>query len=342
MGLRASSIPAALLLALLAACAHDERPRSAEPPPAPASEVTTAPVVRTRTEGTVPLPAVVQARQRAALASRLVASVTALPYQEGDRVAAGAVVARLDDAALRGALAAAEAGAGAAEADLHRAQALLAKAAATPRELEQAAAAASAARAQATAARDSLSYTTLRAPFAGRIAARHVHVGDVVSPGVPLIEIDGEAGLELKATVEPALARTLRPGAKLQALVDGQPAPLTAIVTAVAPGGDPVTHRSEVKADLPAAVGLRAGVFARLLVPGPATEAALHLPASALLARGGLTGVFVVRDGRARLRWIAPGAREGDAVEVRAGVEEGERVVQDPGDLQDGAPVVAR
>ncbi|HEY7512285.1 MAG TPA: biotin/lipoyl-binding protein, partial [Vicinamibacteria bacterium] len=137
MGLRASSIPAALLLAL-AGCAHDERPRSAEPPPAPASEVTTAPVVRTRTEGTVPLPAVVQARQRAALASRLVASVTALPYQEGDRVAAGAVVARLDDAALRGALAAAEAGAGAAEADLHRAQALLAKAAATPRELEQA------------------------------------------------------------------------------------------------------------------------------------------------------------------------------------------------------------
>ncbi|HEY7509003.1 MAG TPA: efflux RND transporter periplasmic adaptor subunit, partial [Vicinamibacteria bacterium] len=192
------------------------------------------------------------------------------------------------------------------------------------------------------AARDSLSYTALRAPFAGRIAARHVNVGDVVSPGVPLIEIDGEAGLELKATVEPALARTLRPGAKLQALVDGQPAPLTAIVTAVAPGGDPVTHRSEVKADLPAAAGLRAGVFARLLVPAAATEAALHLPASALLERGGLTGVFVVRDGRARLRWIAPGTREGDAVEVRAGVEEGERVVLDPGDLQDGWPVVAR
>jgi RND family efflux transporter MFP subunit len=236
-------------------------------------------------------------------------------------------------------VAAAEAGVKAAEADLARTRALLEKGAATPRELEQMTAAASGAQAQLTAAKDNLSYTALRAPFAGRVASRRVNLGDVVNPGMPLIEIEGQGGLELKATLDSALAATLRPGAKLRALVDGQAAPLTATVDAIAPSGDPTTHRFEVKADLPSAAGLRAGLFARLLVPGIAAEPKLYVPAAAVFERGGLTGAFVAADGRARLRWIAVGARDGDLVEVRAGLDAGERVVLAPVDLADGAPV---
>jgi RND family efflux transporter MFP subunit len=236
-------------------------------------------------------------------------------------------------------VAAAEAGVKAAEADLARTKALLDKGASTPRELEQMTAAASGAQAQLTAAKDSLSYSSLRAPFAGRVASRRANLGDVVNPGMPLIEIEGEGGLELRATVESEIAATLRSGAKVKAVVDGQPAPLTATVTAVAPSGDPTTHRFEVKADLPGAKGLRAGVFARLLVPGLAADPRITVPAAALFGRGGLTGLFVVSEGRARLRWVAAGARDGEAVEVRAGVEPGERVVLDPAGLVDGSPV---
>jgi RND family efflux transporter MFP subunit len=200
-------------------------------------------------------------------------------------------------------------------------------------------AAASGARAQLTAARDNLSYTALRAPFAGRVSSRRVNLGDVVSPGLPLIEVEGEGGLELRATVESGLAATLRPGSRVRALVDGQPGPLTATVTAIAPSGDPTTHRFEVKADLPGTSGLRAGLFARLLVPGVAADPRIVVPAGALFERGGLTGLFVVADGKARLRWVAPGARDGDTVEVRAGIEPGERVALDPAGLADGAPV---
>jgi RND family efflux transporter MFP subunit len=206
-------------------------------------------------------------------------------------------------------------------------------------ELEQATAAASAASAQLTAAKENLAYAALRAPFAGRVAARRVNLGDVASPGQALIEIEGAGGLELVATVESALAVALRPGARLEALVDGQAAPITATVTAIAPSGDPTTHRFELKADLRAAPGLRAGLFARLLVPGVAAESRLLVPASAVFERGGLTGLFVVGDGRARLRWVAPGAVDGDRVEIRSGVEAGERVATDPEGLADGAPV---
>jgi RND family efflux transporter MFP subunit len=326
---------------VLVACGGHEKPKAAAPETGPARAVTTAEVVRAGGVGELTVPGTVRARQRAALSARLSASVTELPYDEGERVQAGAVVVRLDDAALRAAAAAAEAGVKAAQADLARTQALLQKGAATPRELEQVTAAASTADAQLTAARDHLSYAALRAPFAGRVAARRVNLGDVASPGQPLIEIEGEAGLELTATVEPALLGALGPGAQLKALVDGQASPLAATVTAVAPAGDPTTHRFELKADLPRAPGLRAGLFARLLVPGVAEDARLLVPASAVFERGGLTGVYVVSNGKARLRWIAAGRREGDRVEIRSGVEAGERVATHPDGLADGAPVAA-
>jgi RND family efflux transporter MFP subunit len=322
----------------LGACGHETR-QATEAPAGPARDVTTAAVVRSGGAGEVAVPGTVQARKRATLSARMPASVTELPFQEGQWVPAGAVVVRLDDAALRAALSAAEAGVKAAQADLDRTKTLLGKGAATPRELEQMTAAASAAEAQLTAAKDQLSYSALRAPFAGRVASRRVNLGDVTNPGMPLIEIEGEGGLELKAAVESSLAATLRPGTKLKAQVDGQPAPLPATVTAIAPSGDPTTHRFELKADLPTAQGLRAGLFARLLVPGVRAEARLHAPATALFQRGGLTGAFVVIDGKARLRWIAPGALDGDSVEIRSGLEAGERVVLDPRDLVDGAPV---
>jgi RND family efflux transporter MFP subunit len=323
----------------LAACGGRRTPKAAERPAGPARKVRTAEVVRSGRAGEVAVPGAVQARQRATLAARLPASVNALPYEEGQRVLAGAVVVRLADAAVRASVAAAEAGVRAAESDLERTRTLVEAGAAAPRELEQMTAAAKAARAQLTAASDSLSYSALRAPFAGRVAARRVNLGDVVNPGAPLIEIEGEGGLELRATVESEIAATLHPGAKVRALVDGQPGPLTATVSAIAPSGDPTTHRFELKADLSPSPSLRAGLFARLLVPGAAAEFHLTVPATALFERGGLTGLFVVRDGLARLRWVAAGRRDGGTVEIRAGVEVGERVVLDPAGLADGAAV---
>jgi RND family efflux transporter MFP subunit len=338
---RAGTILTMLGLGLAACGGHEPRP-AAEPPSGAARDVVTVAVVRSGGTGERLVPGAVQARRRAALQARMSASVTELPYQEGQWVRQGTVVVRLDDAALRAAVAAAEAGVNAAQADLERTKALLAKGASTPRELEQMTAAAQGASAQLTAAKDNLSYAALRAPFAGRIAARRVNLGDVVSPGLPLVEIEGEGGLELRATVASDVAALLRPGAKVRAQVDGQPKLLDATVTAVAPAGDPTTHRFEVKADLPRAEGLRAGLFARLVVPGVAAEPRLGVPAAAVFERGGLTGLFVVSEGRARLRWVAAGARDGDTIEVRAGVVEGERVVLDPAGLVDRAPVNER
>lgn len=328
----------ALLSFALAACGHEKPRASASVAAGPAKSVTTV-EVRRAGEGEVTVAASVQARQRAALSARVPASVVELPHREGERVEAGAVVVRLDDGALRSAVAAAEAAVKAAEADQARIDALLQKGAATSREADEAATRAASARAALQAARDGLAYAVLRAPFAGVVASRPVNVGDVVSPGRTLIEIEGQGGYEIVATLESDLAAATRVGAAIKVAVDGQTAPLKGTVRALSPAGDPSTHRFEVRADLAPTAGLRSGLFARLLLPNPASEPKLTVPKNAVFERGGLSGVFVVGDGKARLRWIAVGASQGDDTEVRAGLQAGERVVLNPQDLTDGAPV---
>jgi RND family efflux transporter MFP subunit len=335
-------------LLVLTALGCDRAPAPSPRYPAPMAAPRRVAVVTARPAGPEgeTVPATVRARERATLTARVAGSVVALPFGEGDAVPAGAVVARVEATALRAALAAANAERDAAEADRVRASTLLSRGAATPQESEQANARSSAARAKAEAAREALGYAELRAPFAGRVAARPANVGDVVMPGAPLVELDGESGLEVVATVAEDLVARLSPGTLVAVDVDGQAAPIEATVRAVSPRGDPATHRVLVRADLPSTAGVRAGLFARFrLAPASVpkgavgAQARLLVPERALVRRGGLLGVFVVSGGRARLRWLAVGEPEAGTVEVRAGLRDGERVVADPSGLVDGAAV---
>jgi RND family efflux transporter MFP subunit len=339
---RDGSILAAIGL-VLAACGSPERPAAVPEARGASRPVEVAEVAAEGSPGLDSVPATVHARDRATLAARIPASVVALPFREGEPVAQGDVVARLDDGALRSAVEAAESALGSAQADQRRAERLLAKNAATPREVEQATARTAAAQAAVQGARENLSYAVLRAPFAGTVAARPVDVGDVVNPGAPVIELEGAGVLELRATVDAAAAQALHVGDRVEARVDGQAAPVAATVRSLSGAGDPATHRFELRAELPAAAGLRSGLFARLQLPRAATALTVPtVPARAVFARGGLSGVFVVDGPVARLRWIAAGAQTGDRIEVRAGLHAGERVVIDPAGLEDGAPVVVR
>jgi RND family efflux transporter MFP subunit len=330
-----------VVLLATAGCGRPASPPTLKAPGGPPRAVVTVMVEPVAPEAAT-VPAAVRARERAALAARASGSLVALPYREGEAVRQGAVVARIEGRALRSGLAASEAEQRVAELDLARIETLVAHGVAAPQQADQARARAAAARSAVASARDVLGYAEIRSPFSGRVSARPARVGDIVMPGAVILEIEG-AGLEVVATVDAVAASRLRPGTQVDADVDGQPVPLTAIVRAVAEAGDPATHRVLLRADLPAAEGLRSGLFARLRLPGSAKAASddsrLSVPASALVRRGGLTGVFVVHEGRARLRWIAAGEAGGGAVEVRAGLERGERVVRDPAGLGDGTPV---
>ncbi|HET9552168.1 MAG TPA: efflux RND transporter periplasmic adaptor subunit [Anaeromyxobacteraceae bacterium] len=283
----------------------------------------------------------VLAARRATVATRLAAAVRAVHVEEGDRVAAGALLVTLADDDVRGGLAAAETGLRAAESQERRLRTLLAERAATQGELDQAEAQRAQAQAAVAAARSSLDYTRLRAPFAGTVQARRAQPGDLVGPGQPLVELVGDE-LELQASLSEAEAAGLAVGQTLR-FVAGAGLAGTAEITALTPGGDALSHRRGLKARVRTPrEGLRPGAFARLELPAGASGGGgggVWVPRSAVVERGDLTGVFVASEGRAELRWISPGEAAGGFVAVRAGLRPEEQVIDAPGALRDGQPV---
>lgn len=277
------------------------------------------------------------AARSATLSTRISATVLEVLVEEGSRVAQGQLLVRLSDSDVRGQLDAAETALRNAAAYERRITALVAARAATPVELEQAEAQRAQAAAAVAGAKATLGYSQLRAPFAGTVQARRVNAGDLVGPGQPILELEGGA-LELQATLSDAEAQGLRIGQRAKFAADGVTG--EAEITALTPGGDALTHRRSLRARvLGTGQELRSGSFARLQVPGASSKPSTWIPRSALVERGDLTGVFVEKDGKALLRWVALGEPAGDRVSVRAGLEPGEAVIDAPGALKDGQRV---
>ncbi|MEO8780272.1 MAG: efflux RND transporter periplasmic adaptor subunit [Rhodanobacter sp.] len=290
---------------------------------------------------------VVEAVNQVTITAQTNARVLELPYEVNDVVARGALLVRFSDVEQKSARNAAQAQIASAQASYKDAQAsyeriaaVYAKGYVSTAQMDQqraardaAQAALAAARAQLGAVGQQLDYTVLRAPFAGVITQRFVHVGQAVQAGPPspqpLIQLQALDDLRVNVQVPQSAVDAIR---KFHAadvlLADGTR--VTASTVEVFPYADPATHTFNVRLQLPAG---HAGLF-----PGMTVKAAfatgeakrMLVPASALVQRGELVAVYVIGDHGVSLRQIRLGNRDGDQVEVLAGLDDGERVARDP------------
>ena len=326
-------LPALAALLTAVACGKAEK---AEAPPLPAAKVRLAAGSQGGANGWVA--ATLTATQHAVLSTRLAASVRKVYVNEGQHVAAGALLISLADEDLQSGLKAAQAAVDAATVQHRRIEALLKQGAAIPAEMDQANTQLAQARAAVEQVKGNLAYTQIRAPFAGVVQNRMVSEGAFAGPGTPLVEVEGLGALELDGSLSEAEAKGLRIGLSVPFETGTQGG--TAVLTALAAGGDPVSHRGAFRARvLKGGEALRSGAFARIKLPGVQTASDVLVPRSALVLRGELSGVFVARDGRAELRWLSLGEAQGDRYPVRAGLVQGEAVIDQPGTLVDGQPI---
>lgn len=299
---------------------------------------------------------VVEASRVAAVSSRVMATVTAVPVKAGDTVRAGQVLVEIDpataqgqEAQARGALAQAQAALALAERNWERFRALAAKHAASELEVdvarmqyEQAKGAVQQAQGAVEAASSVARESRVVAPFAGRIAAKLVEVGDLAAPGRPLVMIESATGRRLTVAVPESAGGGLAVGQRVPVRIDSMPelGVIDGVIEERAPGADPMTHTVTVKValtgfEVPAGVAGRASVAV-------GSRSVVVVPAAALLRHGGLDMV-VVRDaqGLARSRAVTVGERfGGDTVAVLSGLKGGEEVLVGlPGAPADGAPV---
>jgi RND family efflux transporter MFP subunit len=290
-------------------------------------------------EGTEEVVGTVRAKLRATLEAKVSGQIASLDVSVGDRVTKGDLLAKLSVSEVRAQLVEARAVLEQAEQDLARTRRLFEDDAASQRDLDAAEARFRVARAKVREARSVLDYARIEAPFDGVVTHKLADVGDLATPGRPLLEVEDPSALRLEVAVPEALSRFVGLGATLDVEVDALDAPTTGTVAEIAPSVDPNSRTLLVKLDLPPAEGLRAGQFGRALVPTGRAEV-LRVPEDAVVRRGQLEIAFVVHEGRAVLRLVKTAKRTGDQLEVVSGLEPGEViVVEGARDLSDGQRV---
>ena len=336
-----------LVVALLVAagCGQSEQPsRTGEAPSVtavqPALQLAVIEVETGQVPVTVEVTGQVTAVYQATLASRIQGTIDNLLVREGSVVRKGQTLMVLDNRDLQAELSRVTAELDNANAHQTRMEDLYRKDAVSKQELENATRGLRVAEAARKAVLAQLSYTIVKAPFDGVITEKKVEIGELASPGQPLLKMEDPEQLRLEATVAESDVRVVSIGSSVPVVIDALGAdPLKGKVSQILPAGDPQTHTFTMKVDLPKTGGLKSGMFGRLrLEKGMNTT--LLLPKSAFIERGELASLFVVGSDRvARLRWVKIGRTLERGVEVLSGVDAGERVIVEGAKGRDGAMV---
>lgn len=271
------------------------------------------------------------------LSTRLMGRVLTVAVHEGQRVASGAVLLRLDGTDLDARVAGVEAGLEAsgaqvalARTQVRRMRALYADSAVAKvaldqaeAELERALAAAAMARSHDGELRSHRGYTRLVAPFAGKIVSRGVDPGAMAAPGMTLLRIEDASVLRVSVSTTTETARLVRAGDVVGARLDGRP--VSARVEGVVSTGTGNLAVVNALVDNPRD-SFPSGAVATLELPRGSRMVRM-VPKAALFREGDLVGVWVRKDRGDIRRWIRTGDAIGEKVEVLSGLDSGDTLV---------------
>ncbi len=269
----------------------------------------------------------VQSDQRIEVRARLHAQIIEVLVRAGDRVRANQTLVLMDDRELREQLAGAEAQFRQAEAELNRTRQLFERNATTSQAMTAAQAAYDAAQANVERIHVMLSYAVVTSPIDGKITELRVEAGDFATAGQSLLGIFDPARMQLEIPVPIRLIHSFAPGRTFEARLEYPARTYPAEVTEIVGEIDPATRTRRVKLRLhQTGDDLLPGTFGSIPVQEE-SRPAIFIPASAIMRVGQLDMVHVVQGDRMIRRLVKTGPGPGDDVEVRSGLQGGERVV---------------
>lgn len=309
----------------------------------------------------------VVAEQEATVAAQITGMVTAVLVHEGDRVAGDQILARLDDGAAQATLEAAESQfvadralvpQYAAQLDrdqrmLVRSQRLAKQQAMSQSALESAQAAVAVDQSllahargqvsvdQKTTALDRtlLSYTIIRAPFAGVVTERYAHPGEMISPEAVggftqtgICKIVDMHSLEIDVDVNEAYIQRVHDGQEVEAVLDAYPGwTIAAHVINIVPTANEqkATVKVRIAFDrLDPRILPQMGVQVNFVsAAGPAGPALMRIPSAALHGRANSMFVYIAENGHAVRRTVTARLSKGSDAIVTRGLDGGEQVI---------------
>ncbi len=283
----------------------------------------------------------------ARLSAEIAARIASIPVEPGQRIAKGAVVAQLDCADTRIAAQRAQATLESSQARLRLAQQKLQRSSdlaaknfissdaldARKTELDVVAAEVRLDTAARAAAQRDVGKCTLRSPYPAIVEARLAQVGELASPGTPIVQLWDTSRMQLSAQVQPDDAEWLT---QAQPVFVSQGDEYAVRLLRVSPAVNPATRTREARfsfgknAPPPGGNGVLRWLDPRAFVP-----------ADYLVRRGGQLGVFIVNGQTARFMPL-PDAQEGRPASASALSDDARIVTDGRLVLRDGMAVSQR
>ncbi len=294
------------------------------------------------------------------VSSEMAGSVQAIRFESGQRVRQGQVLVELDRGVELAQLGSLQAREQLARTTLDRSRALFAGKAVPKAQLENDESMLRGSTADVASLKAQIERKVVRAPFAGRLGIRMVNVGQYLTPGTPITELESDEQNYVDFTLPQQEVDRLKLGMQVRINEGSAAAHGEATIAAIQPVVDPMARSGRVRAALGKSEtkdGLTPGMFVNVAVVLPEKRKVVVIPATGLVHASYGDSVFIVEerkdaqgypvktpDGKptlaARQQFVKPGEARGDFVEIREGVIPGQQVVSEGAfKLRNGAPV---
>ncbi len=268
--------------------------------------------------------------------------ITEINFQEGQKVTKGASLIVLDSSVYRAELDQAKAQLQLANRNYARIQRLVAKSVATEQALDEAKSKLEIGNATVALAQAKLDKTAIKAPFSGITGLRKVSVGDYITVGQDIVNLEDIETIKVDFRVAEKYLPVVKTGQNIQINVDAyQDQTFEGQVYAVDPRinleGRSVVIRARVpnKKDL-----LRPGLFARVKLIMNVKDDAIMVPEQAIIPKGVDQYLFRIVDNKAKFTKVVTGIRRDGNVEIIKGLKADDIIVTAGHQkIRDGVPV---
>lgn len=339
--LAATLLPLSLLLT---GCGPDASAKKEEAKEEPEIPVEVAVVTRGAIEAAYRGTATLEAENEALVMAKQGGVIEQVLVEEGDRVRAGQVLARLETDRLRFELARSKANMDRLEQDFIRNKSVFQRNLVSREAYERTQFDLQAAQAAYDLTRLALQEAEIRAPFDGVVTARLIKHGNQIQPNTEAFRITQLDRLRAAIYVPERDIHKLQPQHTVTLATDAWPGEtFRGHVQLINPVVDPATGTVKVTVQMaPGQPQLKPGMFSRAEILYDRREHAVLVPKDAVVVEDAAQSVFVVAEGKALRRAIRTGYSDVDHYEVVEGLNEGDQVVTTgQANLRDSAKVLA-
>jgi RND family efflux transporter MFP subunit len=173
------------------------------------------------------------------------------------------------------------------------------------------------------------SYTSLVADIDGVVTAVEAEIGQVVAAGTPVVRVAQSGAMDVVVGIPENAINSIKQFSDIQIRLWADSGKvISGKIRELSPLADPATRTYLAKISLPADVQeVRLGMTATVSLRTGSAQEVIRLPMTALFQEKGVSSVWVVQDGVAKLVPVQLGATSGETVAIANGINKGQMVV---------------